>query len=571
MAIEFKIPELGENITSGKVASVLVSAGDTVEENQSVLELETDKAVLEVPSEVAGTVKEVKVSEGDEVEVGQIVIIFEEGQEQAEAPAEQTQDKKSAKQEEEGKEQATQPVEETPTPAEETPDSEQPQTTKAAAQTIEFKVPNLGENVDAGSVAKILVSVGDQIKKDNTLLELETDKAVVEVPAEQSGTIKEILIKEGDQVDVGQHILTIETSESAETKTGAQKEEQTKTETEPSKTETESAPAPKKEEPAPAPQSTTKPKQERSDQGKRPLVPAAPSVRRFAREIGLDIVNVPGSGPGGRIGIEDVKVYSKRLHQQRAASDTVLKGVQAEALPDFSKWGEVDRQSMNKVRETTARHLSYAWTTIPHVTQFDKADITNLEALRKQYGPKAEEAGGKLTVTAILLKIIEGALKKFPQFNASIDMQNKEIIYKHYYNIGVAVDTERGLLVPVVKNINTKNIIELSKELRELSKKARDRKLALEDMQGGNFSISNLGGIGGTAFSPVVNAPEVAILGVSRAEMEPVYQDGQFVPRLRMPLALSYDHRLIDGADAARFLRWVCEALEQPFLLSLEG
>jgi pyruvate dehydrogenase E2 component (dihydrolipoamide acetyltransferase) len=226
---------------------------------------------------------------------------------------------------------------------------------------------------------------------------------------------------------------------------------------------------------------------------------------------------------------------------------------------------------MNKVRETTAKHLSYAWATIPHVTQHDKADVTNLEKLRKQYSKRAEAAGGKLTVTAILVKVIEYALRKFPQFNASVDMAKKEIIFKKYYNIGIAADTDHGLLVPVIKNIDQKNIIQISVELSELSQKARNRKLSMDEMQGANFSISNLGGIGGTSFTPVVNSPDVAILGVSRSNMEPVYIDGEFQPRLMLPLSLSYDHRLIDGADAARFLRWVCEALEDPFLLSLEG
>ncbi|WP_456442404.1 2-oxo acid dehydrogenase subunit E2, partial [Caldithrix abyssi] len=299
------------------------------------------------------------------------------------------------------------------------------------------------------------------------------------------------------------------------------------------------------------------------------LAPAAPSVRRFAREIGIDINQVPGTGPGGRISIEDVKAYSKMLNKQRALQAGVASGVQAEPLPDFAKWGETERQPMNRVREITARRLSYAWNTIPHVTQFDKADITDLEALRKKYAAQVQQAGGKLTVTAILLKVVALALKKFPQFNASIDLAKNEIIFKKYINIGVAVDTDRGLLVPVVKNVEAKSITELAVELAQISQKARERKLTPDEMQGGNFSISNLGGIGGTGFTPVVNAPEVAILGVSRSEIQPVYKDGQFVPRLMLPLSLSYDHRLIDGADAARFLRWVCEALEQPFLLTL--
>jgi len=266
-----------------------------------------------------------------------------------------------------------------------------------------------------------------------------------------------------------------------------------------------------------------------------------------------------------------VKAFAKAINEQRTDSLTALPGILGEALPDFSKWGEVERKSMSTVRQKTAQHLSYAWATIPHVTQFDKADVTELEALRQRYAAKAEATGGKLTVTAILLKIVASALKVFPQFNASIDMAKNEVVYKKYVHIGIAVDTDRGLLVPVVRDVDKKNIIQLSVELSQLAEKARNKKLSLEEMQGGNFSISNLGGIGGTGFSPVVNAPEVAILGISRSKMEPVYRNGQFEPRLMLPLSLSYDHRLIDGADGARFLRWIVEAAEEPFVLSLEG
>jgi pyruvate dehydrogenase E2 component (dihydrolipoamide acetyltransferase) len=280
---------------------------------------------------------------------------------------------------------------------------------------------------------------------------------------------------------------------------------------------------------------------------------------------------VPGSGPSGRISIEDVKNYSRTLNQQRSAAQTTFAGIEEETLPDFTKWGEVERQPMSKVREKTARHLSYAWATIPHVTQFDKADITELEKVRKQFSKQVENAGGKLTVTSILLKIVAAALKRFPQFNASVDMKNSEIIFKKYIHIGIAVDTDRGLLVPVVRNVDQKNIIQLSVEVSELAGKARDRKLSLEEMQGGNFSISNLGGIGGTAFTPVVNSPEVAILGISRGEMRQIFKEGEFKPCLMLPLSLSYDHRIIDGADAARFLRWVAEAIENPFKVLLEG
>jgi pyruvate dehydrogenase E2 component (dihydrolipoamide acetyltransferase) len=297
-------------------------------------------------------------------------------------------------------------------------------------------------------------------------------------------------------------------------------------------------------------------------------VPASPSTRRTARELGVDIGQVQGTGPGARISIDDVKTYARSIITTGGGHGAIA---QAGPLPDFGKWGEVERQPMRAVRRKTAEHMAMAWNTIPHVTQGDKADITQLEELRKKYSPKAEAAGGKLTITAIALKVVASALKVFPQFNASIDVANEQIVLKKFVNIGVAVDTGFGLLVPVIRDVDRKNIFELSADLAAIAEKAKARKLAPEDMQGGCFTISNLGGIGGTYFTPIVNAPEVAILGMSRSQMEPVWTDGQFEPRLLMPLSLSYDHRLIDGADAIRFLRWVCEALEQPFVLSLQG
>jgi pyruvate dehydrogenase E2 component (dihydrolipoamide acetyltransferase) len=292
----------------------------------------------------------------------------------------------------------------------------------------------------------------------------------------------------------------------------------------------------------------------------------------MARELGVDIGQVAGSGPNGRISIEDVKAHTKKLVTTIVAGGAVA-GAAAEALPDFTRWGAVERQPMRAVRRKTAEHLSTAWATIPHVTQHDVADVTTLEEMRKKYAKQVEAAGGNLTVTAIAVKIAAAALKVFPQFNASIDLAASEIIYKKFVNIGIAVDTDRGLLVPVIRNADTKSITQISVELTQLSEKARNRKISLDEMQGGCFSISNLGGIGGTSFTPIVNAPEVAILGISRARMEPVYNKdtGQFVPRLMLPLSLSYDHRVIDGADGIRFLRWVVEVIEQPFVLALHG
>jgi pyruvate dehydrogenase E2 component (dihydrolipoyllysine-residue acetyltransferase) len=300
-------------------------------------------------------------------------------------------------------------------------------------------------------------------------------------------------------------------------------------------------------------------------------VPAGPHVRRLARELGIDVHNVKGSGPGGRISESDVKAYSKSLLASAVAQAPHGAQFAQPELPDFTKWGKVERVSIRGVRRKTAEHLWQAWTTVPHVTQNDKADITELEHLRARFAPKAEEAGGKMTVTAIALKVCASALKIFPQFNASIDLAKDEIVYKQYINVGVAVDTDRGLLVPVIRDVDKKNIVELAAELTQLSRKAKDKKLTLAEMEGGTFTITNLGGIGGTGFSPIVNYPEVAILGLSRSSMEPVWLNGKFEPRLVLPVSLSYDHRLIDGADAARFLRWIAEAFEQPFLLSVQG
>ena len=327
-------------------------------------------------------------------------------------------------------------------------------------------------------------------------------------------------------------------------------------------------PPPKVEEPVPEPQPPPKAEPAPVD---RPSAPATPSVRRLAREIGVDLGGVRGTGKAGRITADDVKAHAKSILRGGGPGAAPAGAPSAAPLPDFSKWGATERKPMTNVRRATAEHVSRAWTTIPHVTQCDKADITELDKLRRRYGKKAEAAGGKLTVTAILLKLLASALKVFPEFNASVDAAAAEIVYKRYFHIGVAVDTERGLLVPVIRDVDQKNIIELSAELSRMSAKARDGKLSLDEMQGGSMTVTNLGGIGGTYFTPIINDPEVAILGVARGVVEPVHVDGAFQPRTMLPLSLSYDHRMIDGAGAARFLRWLAEAIENPFLITLEG
>ena len=468
----------------------------------------------------------------------------------------------------------------------------------------EFKVPELGENVEQGDVTRVLVKVGDTISREQPVVELETDKATIEVPSSVAGVVKDIKVKAGDKVKVGTVILTVDengagapaaaAASTPEAKPEPERQEEPKRQ---EKAAEKVVSMPKREasppqaaapEPPraaavspkpPSPASQASARQGPAEPTKADAAPASPSVRRLAREIGVDIHEVQGSGAGGRISDEDVKEHARRIlssvpSASLAGSGLATRPAGAPApvpLPDFEKWGPVERQPMSNIRRKTAEHLSHAWNTIPHVTQFDKADITPMEELRSKFRKQVEQAGGNLTVTAVLVKVLAAAVKQFPQFNSSLDLENSAIVYKKYINVGVAVDTEFGLLVPVIRNADQKNITQIAIELHQLSERARAKKLTLEEMSGGGISISNLGGIGGTYFTPIVNWPEVAILGVSRGIVESVWRDDKFEPRQLLPLSLSYDHRVIDGADAMRFLRWVVQAIEQPFLLSLLG
>jgi pyruvate dehydrogenase E2 component (dihydrolipoamide acetyltransferase) len=441
----------------------------------------------------------------------------------------------------------------------------------------ELKVPELGENVSQGDVTKVLVKVGDTVAHDQPVIELETDKATVEVPSSVAGVVKEIKVRPGEKVSVGAVILTVDDAGQTATETVAvppprQEPDQPD---QPEPPDQPNAPDPKVVAmPRPAPPPTgTRPPQVEVSRPKTLAAPASPSVRRLAREIGVDVDAVAGSGPDGRISQEDVKEHARRSLSSAGTTmaSTRGAGIASPRLPDFERWGPIDRQPMNNIRRKTAEHLSHAWTTVAHVTQFDRADITSMEELRSRFRAQVEQAGGNLTVTAVLVKVLAAAVKQYPQFNASLDTESNSIIFKKYVNVGVAVDTEHGLLVPVIRQADQKNITQIAIELHQLSEKARARKLTLEEMSGGGISISNLGGIGGTYFTPIVNWPEVAILGVSRGSVQPVWRQDTFEPRQLLPLSLSYDHRVIDGADAMRFLRWVVDAVEQPFLLSLLG
>ncbi len=571
---EFKLPELGENIDQGDLVRLMISPGASITEGQPVMELETDKAVVEVPSSITGIVKEIRVKEGEKIKVGQVIFTVENG---AGGVARTPSPVK-----EQPRTQPARTQVEAPAPP---PQAERRKADSAPGAT-EFKLPELGENISEGDLVRLMISPGTKVSEGQPVMELETDKAVVEVPSSISGVVKEVRVKQGDKIKVGQVIFTLEGAaapqperpkhvpvEHMSGQTGARLAFQAAIQAE-GKTEEQALPPD-----PPQSQSLSAAFSMPAQLGKvagtenREPVPAAPHVRRLARELGIDIHDVKGTGPGGRISENDVKAHSKSLLASVAAAAQAPRGAQfaQPELPDFTKWGKVERVSIRGVRRKTAEHLWQAWTTVPHVTQNDKADITELEHLRARFAPKAEEAGGKMTVTAIALKVCSSALKIFPQFNASIDLSKDEIVYKQFINIGVAVDTDRGLLVPVIRDVDKKNIVELATELTQASKKAREKKLTLAEMEGGTFTITNLGGIGGTGFSPIVNYPEVAILGLSRSSMEPVWLNGKFEPRLVLPLSLSYDHRLIDGADAARFLRWIAEAFEQPFLLSVQG
>ncbi len=531
MINEFKLPPLGENIENAVILKILVNVGDVVTKDSILFELETDKATVEVPADFNGIIKSIDVNENDEVKVGQRIFTYE--------PNEVSESGNQGK---------------TDKPEEKHTEALPEKTTKKNRDLIELKMPELGENINEATIVKLLIKEEDEIKKEDIIFEIETDKATVEVPSEFEGVVKKVNVKEGEKVAVGETVAFVEVAASPRGE----------------RSETPEKPRPVEISKPVQKISTEKPKELKSIISEpHKLVPASPSVRRFAREIGVDIHMVKGSGKNGRITIEDVKAFAKSLNEKSAENKTAV--ITSRELPDFKKFGNVEVVPMNNVRRKTAHHLSYAWNAIPHVTQFDEADITELEQLRKKYSDFVNEHGGKLTVTAILLKIVATALKKFPEFNASVDPERNAIIYKKYYNVGVAVDTPKGLLVPVIKNVDSKNILQLSIELSEVSERARQGKITLEDLQGGNFSISNLGGLGGTYFTPVVNWPEVAILGISRSSYKPVFKKDSLEKRLILPLSLSYDHRVIDGALAVKFLRWIIESLENPFLLSLEG
>ena len=517
------VPDIGD-FKEVEVIEVLVKPGDAVAKEQSLVTLESDKATMEIPSPGAGVVKEVRIKVGDKVSQGTLILELDAKDEPKKAEPKKAEPQKQ--------------------------EVAAPARSGAGVQTV--GVPDIGDFKEV-EVIEVLVKPGDKVEKEQSLVTLESDKATMEIPSPAAGVVKEIRIKTGDKVSQGAAILVLETAEQ-------RAEPRTETKAEPPKAEAAKA------APAAAPAPRAVPAEPRDESATKPH--ASPSVRKFARELGVDLTRVQGSGPKGRILHADVQGFVKGA-LSRGPAQAAAKGGGA-GLPfnlpawpevDFAKFGPVETKPLSRIQKLSGPYLHRNWISIPHVTQFDEADITDLEAFRKAQTAETEKKGFKLTMLAFMIKACVTALKQFPQFNSSLDKSGESLVIKKYFNIGVAVDTPGGLVVPVVRDADRKGIFDLAHELAEISKNARDQKLKPGDMQGGTFSISSLGGLGGTYFTPIINAPEVAILGVSRSAMKQVWNGKEFTPRLILPLSLSYDHRAIDGATAARFSTFLVSVL----------
>ena len=546
--IEVLLPDIGD-FHDVEVIEILVNAGDRIAAEDPLITLESDKASMEIPAPQAGVVGDVRVALGDKINQGDLLLTLE--------PVAAGQGGETSADE--------------PEPPAELADAEAPGTDDApAAQTQapqagaveirEVTLPDIGDFTDV-EIIELLASPGDSVEAEQSLLTLESDKATMEIPAPFAGTLKSIHVALGDKVNQGDLIARIETVVASEmVEPTAPPAEPPKT-IEPARAEEKPVSrAPGEKEPLRRPVLT------RPDDAPRGKAHASPGVRRFARELGVDLFYVPGSGPKGRITKEDVQNFVKQTLAGRAPASAPPSGgggLELPAMPavDFAKFGEIEEQQLGRIKKLSGAHLHRAWLNVPHVTQFDDADITELEAFRKSQKGEAERNGVKLTFMPFLMKAVCNALATFPQFNSSLAPEGDRLILKKYMHIGVAVDTPNGLVVPVIRDVDRKGIFELASELGEVGNKAREGKLSPTEMQGGCISISSLGGIGGTQFAPIVNAPEVAILGISRAEMQPKWDGEAFVPRLIMPFSLSYDHRVIDGAEGVRFTSYLARLL----------
>lgn len=545
---QVKVPDIGD--ASGvDVIEVLVKVGDTIEVEDSLIVLETDKATMEVPSSHAGVVKSIDVKVGDKVSEGDVILSIEaaeSGSDDADSTDSTSHNSESEKNKDEDAEES-QDDSKSPAAQQDSQDGSSDDEDESGEEKEEpIIVPDIGDASDV-DVIEVSVQAGDSIDKDDSLIVLETEKATMEVPSPSAGTIVSMSVKVGDKVSQGDQIGVIKTvsSKPAKAKSEASKPEKKaepkSTQDAPKQTDTPK-PAPVSDYPVQTPQ-----------EGK--LVHASPAVRRLAREFGVDLGKVKGTGPKSRVMKEDVQSFIKfELSRPKATASSGAVGTPDLPEIDFSKFGEVEQKPLSRIQKISSVNLHRNWTMIPHVTQFEDADITDLDAFRKSMKDEAAKEGIRLTPLAFIMKALVASLKAFPTFNASLANDGENLILKKYYNIGVAVDTPDGLVVPVIRDVDKKSVYELAEELGEVSEKARDKKLGAADMQGSCFTISSLGGIGGTSFTPIVNWPDVAILGLSRNQMKPVWNGKEFEPRMMLPMSLSYDHRVIDGAVAARFI-----------------
>src|SRR5436190_7297298 len=537
--MEVRVPDIGD-FKEVEVIEVLVKPGDAVQKEQSLITLESDKATMEIPAPEAGVVSAIEVKLGDKVSQGSLILRLDGDASKSEVPAKAAAAPQPAP-------AASQPA---PPVAKSTPPQAQ------GVREITVSVPDIGDFKDI-DVIEVLVKPGDTVAKEQSLITLESDKATMEIPSPAAGVVKSLTVKLGDKVSQGSAVLVLASSEAGAAAPAAAPAAQPAT----AVPKTEAAPAPS----AAIPRAEPVPVSPREATQSKPH--ASPSVRKFARELGADLSNIRGSGPKGRILREDVQGFVKGVLAKGAAAPAppAPQGAGLDLLPwpdvDFAKFGPVELKPLSRIRKLSGANLRRNWVMIPHVTQFDEADITDLEAFRKQNTAETEKQGFKLTMLSFLIKASVTALRQHPDFNASLDKTGTNLVVKKYFNVGVAVDTPDGLVVPVVRDADRKGVFDLARELAEISKLARDKKLKPGDMQGGTFSISSLGGIGGTAFTPIINAPEIAILGVAKSVIRPMWNGKEFAPRLMLPLALSYDHRVVDGAAAARFTAYLANVL----------
>jgi len=532
--VEQTVPDIGD-FTDVEVIEIHIAVGDVVAVEDPLVTIETDKASMDIPATAAGTIASVDVSQGDRVSEGSLIAsVTAEGGAGAAEEA---------------------PTESAPSAPEEAA-AEGP--VAAAGESRSVLVPDIGDFADV-DVIEVHVSAGDSVAAEDPLITLETDKASMDVPAPAAGIIESVAVAAGDKISEGDLVLVLQATDGGAPETAAASAAAPAEAPAASSAPAPSSAPPSAPTPAQGPAVAALPAVDEDGFAK---AHASPSVRRFARELGIDLGRVGGSGAKGRITREDIKAFVKAAMSGDAAPG--VQGLPPVPEVDFAKYGEVEVKPLTRIQKISGPRLHASWVNLPHVTQFDEADITELEDRRKELKDKAMDRGARLTPLAFIVAAVVKTLADFPVFNASLDAAGENLVFKKYFHIGFAADTPNGLVVPVIKNAESRSLLGIARELGELSEKARDGKLAATDMQGGCFTVSSLGGIGGTAFTPIINAPEVAILGVSRSTMKPVFQDGQFVPRLMLPLSLSYDHRVIDGAAAARFTRYLAGQLEDP-------